>query len=451
MNLKPKIGLFSGARGRIIDIIFYSGQNPNNGDSPAVVVVDFFQYKGPPWDPETPTHIPIKPISRMCEHRCCERTQVPLTIAWAKTIHTFQGQTVGFPKENGQQYTSKRIIVDLGTRSMEALCPGLTYVALSRATTIGGVGEKQNIPTKSLDSAFYFKSGTFPKNIQNLTNIVNSTDEYLKVKSRNNWVNYLRTKETNIQYTKEEECNIVTWFMEQHIPYSTIINYTNKHPLPTGHNFNQNIENITIGIKLNAEISMPTNIMNDYFKLFMKKYKKYIVMDTHISKNLAQFGKQYWKQQVDSEHYNQIQTINKALITNSVSTSTKNKKIIVIPWCDISTNSKIQDTHKSWSLIILQRVQNKYKLHYHNSLHRQPDNIKELLQQLKIYTPLVDEWIISDIPKQLYSESGPRICYALATFAQVGLLYQSKTKDNITHLSLCHVENSINYNDIMTV
>ena len=158
-------------------------------------------------------------------------------IAWAKTIHTFQGQTVGFPKENGPRYTAKRIIVDLGKWSMEALCPGLSYVALSRATTIGKVGRTDNIPTKTLDSAFYFRAGTFPQGIQDLTTLVNSTDEYLKVKARSNWVNYLKTKETNIHYTTQEEKNILAWFEGKSISYTDMIHYIGKHPLPKDHSF----------------------------------------------------------------------------------------------------------------------------------------------------------------------------------------------------------------------
>ena len=42
VNLKPKLGLFNGARGTVVDLVFEEGDNPNAGDLPEVVVVDFF-------------------------------------------------------------------------------------------------------------------------------------------------------------------------------------------------------------------------------------------------------------------------------------------------------------------------------------------------------------------------------------------------------------------------
>jgi hypothetical protein len=54
----------------------------------------------------------------------CVRTQVPLDLAWALTIHKSQGLTVG-PDEN-----IKKIIVDFG--KTEGWAPGLMYVSCSR-------------------------------------------------------------------------------------------------------------------------------------------------------------------------------------------------------------------------------------------------------------------------------------------------------------------------------
>ena len=54
----------------------------------------------------------------------CKRTQMPLDLAWALTIHKSQGLTVG-PKEQ-----IRKIIVDFG--QAEGWAPGLMYVACSR-------------------------------------------------------------------------------------------------------------------------------------------------------------------------------------------------------------------------------------------------------------------------------------------------------------------------------
>jgi hypothetical protein len=40
-NIEPKWGLYNGASGTVIDIIFLEGGNPNNWDLPLIVVVDF--------------------------------------------------------------------------------------------------------------------------------------------------------------------------------------------------------------------------------------------------------------------------------------------------------------------------------------------------------------------------------------------------------------------------
>ena len=40
-------------------------------------------------------YVPIVPHDVRCQHGCCVRTYVPLALAYGKTAHTFQGQTVG--------------------------------------------------------------------------------------------------------------------------------------------------------------------------------------------------------------------------------------------------------------------------------------------------------------------------------------------------------------------
>jgi hypothetical protein len=53
-NLYPLWGLHNGACGTVQEIVFEAGQNPNNGDHPKYVVVNFPQYIGPPWDIDKP-------------------------------------------------------------------------------------------------------------------------------------------------------------------------------------------------------------------------------------------------------------------------------------------------------------------------------------------------------------------------------------------------------------
>ena len=53
-NFYPKWGLHNGACGTVKEIVFARGQNPNRGDLPSYVVVDFPAYSGPAWDSEHP-------------------------------------------------------------------------------------------------------------------------------------------------------------------------------------------------------------------------------------------------------------------------------------------------------------------------------------------------------------------------------------------------------------
>jgi hypothetical protein len=53
-NICPLWGLHNGACGTVQEIIFEQGKNPNNGDHPKFVVVNFPQYRGPAWDIDRP-------------------------------------------------------------------------------------------------------------------------------------------------------------------------------------------------------------------------------------------------------------------------------------------------------------------------------------------------------------------------------------------------------------
>ena len=53
-NIYPLWGLHNGACGTVQEIIFEEGKNPNRGDQPKYVVVNFPQYRGPAWDIDRP-------------------------------------------------------------------------------------------------------------------------------------------------------------------------------------------------------------------------------------------------------------------------------------------------------------------------------------------------------------------------------------------------------------
>ena len=226
-NIQPKWGLYNGTIGNVVDIIFREGENPNNKDLPLVVVVDFKPYRAPVWDTQNLTHVPIVPVQRRCEPMCCTRKQIPLQIAWAKTIHSIQGHNAGPTAANQSPNAIQRIIVHLGERKYEALNPGLTYVAISRATTIGCLGHMTTIPKKCLNSAIYFLGGSFPNGIKCLTHSNSSKEEYIRVKKRSAWVAHLdeQKKKTKQVSTSKEKTNIKNWLKNKLYTTRIVVSY----------------------------------------------------------------------------------------------------------------------------------------------------------------------------------------------------------------------------------
>ena len=91
-------GLFNGAVGTVVDIVYKDGRRPTDDPAPVpdVVLVRFSGYKGPPYINEDPTVVPIVPVSRSTDYACrCKRLQVPLRLAWGTTFHKCQGMNVG--------------------------------------------------------------------------------------------------------------------------------------------------------------------------------------------------------------------------------------------------------------------------------------------------------------------------------------------------------------------
>jgi hypothetical protein len=126
-NLWTCEGLVNGAMGTVRGIVYQ-----NNLAQLPIVLVDFPSYSGPAFDSGTPTVVPIAPVTRQglkVWHQgatvSVNRTQLPLQLASAITIHKSQGLTVGPGKH------IERVIIDVG--ASESWCEGLAYVAISRA------------------------------------------------------------------------------------------------------------------------------------------------------------------------------------------------------------------------------------------------------------------------------------------------------------------------------
>ena len=121
MNLWSSVGLCNGATGTVVNIIFENNHQPP--DLPVAIMVKFENYRGPVFDENHPSCVPICPItvSSQTEFGFQERQQLPLRLAWALTIHKSQGLTL--PK----------VWIDIGKSKRTA---GVSYVAISRAKTL---------------------------------------------------------------------------------------------------------------------------------------------------------------------------------------------------------------------------------------------------------------------------------------------------------------------------
>ena len=134
VNINVNYGLYNGAVGEILDILYPEGCTPTDCQ-PSVVVVNFPKYTGPSFIPDSPTLVPIHAVDHHLNCDCCVRKQVPLRPGWGTTIHKCQGMTIGHGELN------KYVIVHPGNKSFESRTPGALYVALSRAKSAGGIGE----------------------------------------------------------------------------------------------------------------------------------------------------------------------------------------------------------------------------------------------------------------------------------------------------------------------
>ncbi|XP_028409244.1 ATP-dependent DNA helicase PIF6-like [Dendronephthya gigantea] len=117
MNLWSSVGLCNGATGIVVDIVYQNNHQPP--DLPIVVIIEFENYRGPAFNVDKPSCVPICPItvSSQSETGFHELQQLPLRLAWALTIHKSQGLTL--PKA----------WIDIGKTERTA---GVSYVAISR-------------------------------------------------------------------------------------------------------------------------------------------------------------------------------------------------------------------------------------------------------------------------------------------------------------------------------
>src|SRR5467141_3923552 len=106
-----------------LDIRWEEGKDPSK-DLPLAMMVEFDGYKGPFWE-DTRT-VPVFLATTRFRHKNqdCERTQFPLVVAYAITIHKSQGMTL------------EKAVLNIEKKDFR---PGISYVGTSRVTRKEGL------------------------------------------------------------------------------------------------------------------------------------------------------------------------------------------------------------------------------------------------------------------------------------------------------------------------
>ena len=138
-------------------------------------------------------HVPIPMTEIDCTKKCCHATYCPLVLAWATTVHKFQGFEAGFSEKDSVNY----IIADINSLEWEKMNPGTAYVVASRAKTIGHVTDNCPYPK---DSNLFFTGTMFKRRFTRCLYKKNN-EKCIAVQKREHWVNYLLQK---VETTKQK-------------------------------------------------------------------------------------------------------------------------------------------------------------------------------------------------------------------------------------------------------
>ena len=132
--------MVNGSQGIVKKICYSPTANPRT-DLPSIVFVQFPGYSGPQipnWPNIDNSWVPIPPVTARWADKSdntLSRTQFPLSLAWAITIHKSQGVTL------------QEAVVELGPKDFQ---PGLAYVAISWVKSIHGIAFRSSFPITRL-------------------------------------------------------------------------------------------------------------------------------------------------------------------------------------------------------------------------------------------------------------------------------------------------------------
>ena len=152
------------------------------------------------------TWVAIPMMEARCKNNICTRLYMPLSLAFAKTIHSFQGATVGPTPPGRPENNFLHIVADPGSRQFESTTNGLFYTLLSRVTTIGDMKD----PTTS---AIAFTGSNMNVNRIKKINRKLNGDYYENVKQLHKWVKYLDDHKM-YKASENEIQNMIEWTNE---------------------------------------------------------------------------------------------------------------------------------------------------------------------------------------------------------------------------------------------
>ena len=107
--------------GVIRDVVYKTGSPPQMSH---FVLCHFPQYTGPSLYPGCPDRLfPVFPVDRkfLIDNKACSRMMIPLSLAYAVTIH------------KSQSLTLNKVVINIGKKEF---CTGLSFVPLSRVRRI---------------------------------------------------------------------------------------------------------------------------------------------------------------------------------------------------------------------------------------------------------------------------------------------------------------------------
>jgi hypothetical protein len=149
---------------------------------------------------------------------------MPLTLAYARTIHKFQGLSAGPVDEGKIPNPYDCIVCDPDKSEVEGRAVGLFYTAISRATTLGG--------NDGIGSAIYFTGKDFNEvRIRMIGRKKHTDEEMLNVQRRRVWVERIKLYTTKGTLSEKKKKCISNWMTSAKYNFNQIYSRIESYKL----------------------------------------------------------------------------------------------------------------------------------------------------------------------------------------------------------------------------